>query len=434
VEWSIGEHVALRWSREPARDAAPYWDLATGRPLGVLKNPVASPNEVLRFQNVLYERQNGSWRTADGQSLPPLPEGYALERFSPDCSHALLTGPLDGVELGPDLPPQALEIFRGTKYQGLWLFRVDPDGWHKVAGTMFGDPGDAPAAWFAPDHRAVNIEGAWAYRFRPEGCRLWFPSTGVSMASGPCGVTPVGEDRWVYTDEDGRLCICSPRGKTGTAGFVAGLDEPNQLVGCSQYVVTGGAEARIWDQDLKPLARLKTGLVWGLCAGGKCVLTRSQTHVMLWSVPEGKLIFSKEMADPDDQRFEPALHAWAAGDWFLVARFTNMSPTSMWAWALNSKTLEQRKLQLPANTCRFGARIRPDGRLLVITRDDRWSLYSGRKWQLCAQLETRPTGTWAVTTPTGDRDATEDDQGLWARVWQGDAPKAQKRGWFRFFG
>lgn len=75
MEWNLGQDSAVRWSREERLDPAPYWELATGRPLGgKLQSPVASPNELLRFKNAVYQRHNGVWRSPDGQTLPELPE------------------------------------------------------------------------------------------------------------------------------------------------------------------------------------------------------------------------------------------------------------------------------------------------------------------------------------------------------------------------
>jgi hypothetical protein len=443
MEWSLGQDVAVRWSREQLLDPAPYWDLATGRPLGgKLESPVASPNEVLRFKNAVYQLRNGVWRSPDGQSLPELPDGYTLERFSPDFSHALLRGPMDAATFDPQIPSAVLN-FLAKSHIGLWLFRVGPEGWSPLAGTMYGDPEDAPAARFVPDPRAVQIEGAWAYRFRPEHCRLWFPSTGFTVQTGPSGARCVGEQRWIFTDDWGVLSACSPSGEKRRLGEIPGLEELNQIEQCAGYVVTGGTQARIWNQELQQEGQLDTGLVWDLCAGGqgKSVVTRSQTHLCLWSVPAGKLLFRKEMTDPEDCRFELALHLSAAGDWFFVSRFHNTTPEIAWCWALNGITLEERHLRLPKNVCRHGAKLLPDGRLLVLTRDDRWSLCSGKKWDLCAQLETKQSGGWIASTPAGDYDVAEGEKargkrqvpGLWASVWQSAEPPATKRGWFGFF-
>jgi hypothetical protein len=446
MEWNLGQDSAVRWSREEWLDPAPYWELATGRPMsGKLQSPVASPNELLRFKNAVYQRQNGVWRSPDGQNLPELPDGYTLLRFSPDFSHALVLGPMEAVPPHPEIPAEFFSHI-AKSYDGLFLFRVDPEEWTQLAGTMYGEPEDAPAARFVPDHRAVQIEGAWAYRFRPEHCRLWFPATGFTVQTGPSGSRCVGPERWIFTDDWGVLCACSSSGEKRRLGEIPGLEELNQIEQCAEYVVTGGTQACIWNQDLKQEARLDTGLVWDLCAGGqgKSVVTRSQTHLCLWSVPEGKLLFKKEMTDPEDCRFELALHLSAAGDWFFVSRFHNTTPEIAWCWALNGITLEERHLHLPKNVCRHGAKLLPDGRLLVLTRDDRWSLYSGQKWELCAQLETKPSGGWIASTPAGDYDVAEGEKargkrhvaGLWASVWQGAAPPppAKKRGWLGFFG
>lgn len=443
MEWSLGQDVAVRWSREDRLDPAPYWDLSTGRPLGgKLESPVASPNEVLRFKNAVYQRHNGVWRSFDGQTLPELPEGYRLLRFSPDFFHALVLGPMGDLPPSPEMPVELLKILPKS-WESLWLFRVEPEGWIPLAGTGYGNLEDAPAARFVPDQRAVQIEGGGPTVFDPStvGCgspppaSLWIRAHPEPDAS----ATNAGSSLM-----KAESCASAPPcGAKRRLGEISGLDELNQIEQCGGYVVTGGTQACIWNRDMQLEARLDTGLVWNLCAGGqgKSVVTRSQTHLCLWSVPAGKLLFKKEMTDPEDRRFELALHLSAAGDWFCVSRFHNTTPEIAWCWALNGITLEERHLQLPKDVCRHGAKLLPDGRLLVLTRDDRWSLYAGKKWDLCAQLETKQSGGWIASTPVGDYDAAEREQirgkrqvpGLWASVWQSAEPPAKKRGWFGFF-
>ncbi|GMU54207.1 MAG: hypothetical protein AMXMBFR33_33530 [Candidatus Xenobia bacterium] len=434
VKWTLYPDLAVRWLE--ASDPAPYWDLETGRPFGLLRRPVESPGEVLLVAKTLFEpREDRSWESASGRVLPAVPEGYELFRLGPDGAHALLTGPLEGVDIGTEMPPQVTVLLEKMGYRGLWLFHFDENGWTRLSGTPFPQSDEAPAARWVPDHRAVQIEGAWAYRFRPEHCRLWFPSTGRTFSTGPSGSKPIAEELWAFGDERGHLCVCGPTSESRKIGE-GNLDELRQLAHCPGYFFTGGEQACIWDLELKVRARLKTGLVWDLCAAGDRLLVRTQTGASLWSVPQGKRLLDKPITDPDDTRFEPCIFSSHAGDWFLLARFSMMS-REVWCWAIHGQTLEQRSLTLPTGVCRGAARLLPDGKLLFLTDDGRWHLHAGPKWELCARLETRPSGGWVVSTPGGKYDAADGETaggkhhvpGLWQSLWCSSPSPTRKRRW-----
>ncbi len=417
--------LVARGARD-VKDPAPFWSLTTGRPLAV--HP-----EILLVGGEAYCRHEEGWRTPAGKTLAPLPEGYEPYWHAVDEPYSLLTGPMAGVEVD-NLPPELSPMLEQMGFRGLWLFRVENGQWVRVAGAPFSCEDEHPGAHFAPDHRAVVIEGAWAYRFRPENCKLWLPETRKLVDIGCCGAVPAGPSSWAYGDERGRLCLCDANGQV-TVGEDCQLDELRQVASRAGYVFSGGEQACIWDERLKLRARLEKGLVWDLIPSerGDRLMTRFQKEIHLWAVPEGKLVLRAPVSDPEECRYEQMLFVTSAGDWFLVARFSKLAMGKYWCWAVNGRTLEQRRLELPANTCWKGCSIFADGRLVVFTREGHWLLH-GPDWKLQARLEASLSGDWVVTTPDGRWDASHGTRpgkhvpGLWEQQWA--APPVKRRGWF----